>query len=434
MTRAVSLIEKKREGGALTRGEVRSLFSSFLAGEVPEYQMTALLMAIYFRGMQKDELVAWTEEMISSGQSLDFSHLEAPKVDKHSTGGVGDKISLPLAPLLASCGLLVPMMSGRGLGHTGGTLDKLESIEGFVTAQPPERLEALLRSVGVGMIGQTEKIAPIDRELYALRDVSGTVPSIPLIASSIMSKKLAEGTEYLVLDVKIGLGAFMRDIESGRELARACIHLGEGMGRSVHAVLTQMDQPLGVMVGNALEVKESIDLLSGCGPEDSRLLTLKLAEELLEMSGFPRSLAQEKLENGEALNRFYDMVKAQGGSLSMVQNPSSLPTAPYRIPLLAPRSGWVHQLDARAVGDAAVLLGAGRRIKRDTVDPRVGIELVSKVGHRVEAGEPLLWLHHDDKGLEEAKENLLNAYTIGDDPVAPPPLIYEVIQGSGDSN
>lgn len=430
MVRAVDIIIKKREGGVLERAEIRSLFQDFLAGDVPEYQMSALLMAIYFQGMETEELVGWTREMVDSGQSLDLSHLPLPKVDKHSTGGVGDKISLPLAPLLAACDLMVPMMSGRGLGHTGGTLDKLESITGFQTRLPPQELERLLRAVNVGMIGQTADVAPIDRELYSLRDVTGTVPSIPLIASSIMSKKIAEGTEHLILDVKVGRGAFMRSIEEGRKLAETCIALGEGMGRSVRALLTQMDQPLGYMVGNSLEVKESIDILSGEGPEDCVRLTLALAEQLLEMVGRPKSLASERLESGAALEYFYRMVESQSGDLEMVKDPTKLPTAPHRIPLLAPRSGFVKTLDARLVGDAAVILGAGRRIKSESVDPRVGIELVSKIGDEVVSGEPLLWIHHADRGLAEAQAKLLSAYEFSESAQNAVPLIYETVYGS----
>ena len=430
MVRAVDIIIKKREGSALDRSEIRSLFQAFLAGEVPEYQMSALLMAIYFQGMETEELVGWTREMVESGRSLDLSHLPLPKVDKHSTGGVGDKISLPLAPLLAACDLMVPMMSGRGLGHTGGTLDKLESISGFQTRVPPQELERLLRAVNVGMIGQTSDVAPIDRELYSLRDVTGTVPSIPLIASSIMSKKIAEGTEHLILDVKVGRGAFMRSLDDGRLLAKTCIALGEGMGRSVRALLTQMDQPLGYMIGNALEVKESIGILSGEGPEDCVALTLALAEQLLEMVGLPQGLAAERLSSGAALDYFYRMVESQGGDLEMVKDPARLPAAPYRIPLLAPRSGYVQMLDARQVGDAAVLLGAGRRIKAEEVDPRVGIELIAKVGDEITQGEPLLWIHHADRGLEEAQEKLLNAYDFADAPQESLPLIYETVYSS----
>jgi pyrimidine-nucleoside phosphorylase len=430
MVRAVDLIIRKREGGILLQDEVKSLFKAFLDGEVPEYQMSALLMAIYFQGMETNELVGWTREMVDSGQSLDLSHLSLPKVDKHSTGGVGDKISLPLAPLLAACDLMVPMMSGRGLGHTGGTLDKLESITGFQTRLPPQELERLLRKVNVGMIGQTANVAPIDRELYSLRDVTGTVPSMPLIASSIMSKKIAEGTEHLILDVKVGRGAFMRTLEEGRELAQTCIALGEGMGRSVRALITQMDQPLGYMVGNALEVKESLDILSGEGPEDCTQLTLALAEELLEMVGLPRDLARQNLDNGAALDRFYQMVEAQEGNLDMVKSPDLLPRAPQRIPLLASRSGYVSVLDARMVGDAAVMLGAGRLIKSDAVDPRVGIELVAKVGSQVEEGAPLLWIHHADKGIAEASAKLLDAYVIQAEPnLESLPLIYETVYG-----
>ena len=428
--RAVDIIIKKREGQALSQTEIKELFSEFLKGHIPEYQMSALLMAIYFQGMDNDELVAWTSEMVNSGQALDLSHLALPKVDKHSTGGVGDKISLPLAPLLASCDLMVPMMSGRGLGHTGGTLDKLESISGFQTRLPPVELERLLKEVNLGMIGQTADVAPIDRELYSLRDVTGTVPSIPLIASSIMSKKIAEGTEHLILDVKVGRGAFMRNIEDGRTLAKACIALGEGMGRSVRAMLTQMDQPLGYMVGNALEVSESIDILRGQGPSDCTELTLALAEEILEMVNQPRSLARERLESGAALERFYQMVSAQSGDLNMVKDPSRLPKAPKRVPLLAPQSGYISMLDARMVGDAAVMLGAGRRVKADRVDPRVGIELVVKIGDEVVAGEPLLWIHHDDRGVEEASNKLLEAYTIQNEASSAPQLIYETVYGS----
>ena len=427
--RAVDIIIKKREGQQLAQSEIKTLFSEFLSGNVPEYQMSALLMAIYFQGMANDELVAWTSEMVSSGQALDLSHLALPKVDKHSTGGVGDKISLPLAPLLASCDLMVPMMSGRGLGHTGGTLDKLESISGFQTRLPPSELERLLKEVNLGMIGQTTDVAPIDRELYSLRDVTGTVPSIPLIASSIMSKKIAEGTEHLILDVKVGRGAFMRNIEDGRTLAKTCISLGEGMGRSVRAMLTQMDQPLGYMVGNALEVSESIDILKGQGPKDCTDLTLALAEELLEMAGQSKTLARERLEDGAALDRFYQMVSAQSGDLSMVKDPSKLPKAPKRVPLFAPQSGYVSILDARMVGDAAVMLGAGRRVKADQIDPRVGIELVAKIGDEVVAGEPLLWIHHDDRGFEEARSKLLEAYTIQDGVSTKPTLIYETVYG-----
>lgn len=425
MARVVDLIELKREGGALPQPEVLELFERYLSGEVKEYQMSALLMAIYFQGMETGELVAWTDAMMRSGDVFEWSHIQGHKVDKHSTGGVGDKISLPLAPLLGACGLVVPMISGRGLGHTGGTLDKLESIEGFNTQQDADAFERLLREVGVGLIGQTERIVPVDRRLYALRDVTGTVPSIPLIASSIMSKKLAEGSERLILDVKVGVGAFMKTLEQARELAQTCIQLGVGIGRDVRALITQMDQPLGAMVGNALEVKESIDILQGGGPEDVRALTLALAEELLLMCGLDPSLAAQKLDSGEAFERFCVITEAHGGASAMLKEPSSLPTAPHRVPLLAPRAGYVSALDAFKVGKASSLLGAGRAVASDSVDPRVGFELIKKIGDHVERGEPLAWIEHASRGFEEARDGLLEAYEWSDNPVERPTLIYE---------
>ena len=425
MMRVVELIELKRDGGALPPEKVSALFEDYLAGHVEDYQMSALLMAIFFKGMKTSELVAWTNAMMRSGDVFDFSHLKGHKVDKHSTGGVGDKISLPLAPLLGACGLLVPMISGRGLGHTGGTLDKLESVTGFNTQQSAEDFERLLREVGVGLIGQTPRIVPIDKRLYALRDVTGTVPSIPLIASSIMSKKLAEGSERLILDVKVGEGAFMRTLDNARELAQTCIQLGVGMGRDVRALITQMDQPLGAMVGNALEVRESVDVLKGGGPKDVRELTLALAEELLEMCGLNPQLATEKLDSGEAFERFCQITTAHGGAAGELRDISLLAQAPHRAPLLSPRAGYISELNALKVGKACSLLGAGRAIAADPVDPRVGFELVKKVGDYVEAGEPLAWLEHAERGLDEAREGLLNAYAWSDEAPAEPALIYE---------
>lgn len=425
MTRVVDLIELKREGGQIPQSDILDLFEQYLDEKIEDYQMSALLMAIYFQGMKTDELVGWTEAMMRSGDVFDWSHLSGHKVDKHSTGGVGDKISLPLAPLLGACGLIVPMISGRGLGHTGGTLDKLESIAGFNTQQDALAFERLLSEVGVGLIGQTERIVPVDRRLYALRDVTGTVPSIPLIASSIMSKKLAEGSEHLILDVKVGLGAFMRTREQARILAQTCIKLGVGIGRNVRALITQMDQPLGAMVGNALEVKESVDILKGGGPADVRHLTLALAEELLEMCGLDPMLAQKKLDSGEAFEQFCVITAAHGGEAKMLRDLSLLPTAPQRTPLLAPRTAYVGQLDAFKVGKASSLLGAGRIVASDHIDPRVGFELLKKVGDLVEQGEPIAWIEHADRGFENASEALLSAYTWSDTPVSHSTLIYE---------
>jgi len=425
MARVVDLIELKREGEALPQAEVLELFNRYLAGQVEDYQMSALLMAIYFQGMETTELVAWTDAMMRSGDVFEWSHIAGHKVDKHSTGGVGDKISLPLAPLLGACGLIVPMISGRGLGHTGGTLDKLESIQGFNTQQDAVAFERLLAEVGVGLIGQTERIVPVDRRLYALRDVTGTVPSIPLIASSIMSKKLAEGSEHLILDVKVGAGAFMKTREMARSLAQTCIQLGVGIGRDVRALITQMDQPLGAMVGNALEVKESVAILQGQGPEDTRALTLALAEELLEMCGMDPSLATQRLDSGEAFERFCVITEAHGGDVAMLKDLSLLPTAPHRAPLLAPQSGYISGLDAFKVGKASSLLGAGRAVASDKIDPRVGFELLKKVGDYVERGEPIAWIEHAERGFEEAQAGLLNAYAWSEEPVERPTLIYE---------
>jgi pyrimidine-nucleoside phosphorylase len=427
MAGIVDIIEKKRDGGKLSKEQIHFFFEGLIKNSFETYQTTALLMAIYFQGMQDDELITWTHAMMNSGDIMDLSHFNVAKVDKHSTGGVGDKMSLPLAPLLAACDLYVPMISGRGLGHTGGTLDKLESIRGFNTQYDFDGLLTLLEKNGVGMIGQTERLVPADRILYSLRDVTGTVPSIPLIASSIMSKKLVEGTEHLVLDVKVGKGAFMKDLESGRALAQTCIALGEGMGRKVHALLTQMDQPIGRYVGNALEVKESVLLLRGEGPQDSRDLILALAEELLKMTGKDPSLAQQKIDDRSALDCFYRMVEAQGGDLAMVKDLSLLPQASYRKAVTATCSGYIHEVNARKIGDAGVHLGAGRIKASDTVDFGVGIEVLAKVGDHVEKGDILAWVEHDNKGLTKALDCIQHAYKIQNEICAPLPLIYERI-------
>ena len=431
--RIVDLIELKREGGRLPQKEIVNLFDAYLANQVKPYQISALLMAIYFKGMVEEELIEWTEAMMSSGDVMNFSHLDGVKVDKHSTGGVGDKISLPLAPLLGACDLYVPMISGRGLGHTGGTLDKLESIQGFNTRFDGEGFERLLLQNRVGLIGQTERLVPIDRRLYALRDVTATVPSIPLIASSIMSKKLAEGTEHLVLDVKVGAGAFMKTLDEARTLAETCIRLGHGMGRNVRALLTQMDQPIGVMIGNALEVRESVEVLRGGGPADTRALTLALVEELLEMAGRDPNIAKERLDSGAAYDLFCEIVKAQGGDVEMVRDLSKLPTAPQKTAVRAPRSGVVQGLNARDFGDASALLGAGRMTAEDEIDPRVGIELNVKVGDTIQEGDPIAWLWHDTKGLESAQEKVLAACQIGDEPTAKLPLMIERVSMTGAS-
>jgi pyrimidine-nucleoside phosphorylase len=425
--RVCDLIERKRDRGRLGADEIRTLIADYTRGDVPDYQMSALLMAIYLNGLDDAELTAWTEAMLWSGQVLDLTHIPGAKVDKHSTGGVGDKISLPLAPLVAACGVKVPMVSGRGLGHTGGTLDKLESITGFRTDLPVERFIELVETLGLALIGQTAEIAPADKKLYALRDVTGTVSSIPLIASSIMSKKMAEGIDALVLDVKVGSGAFMRTVEEARTLARTMVAVGTGMGKKVIALLTNMDQPLGVACGNALEVAEAIEVLRGGGPADVRELTLVLARSMLELGGADPGEAQKALDDGRALECFRKVVVAQGGDVRQVDDPGRLPRAPHVEPFLAPHDGYITEIDTRAVGLAALVLGAGRQQHADAVDPRVGLMIQKRLGDPVVAGEPILWIHHAGTGLEDARARLTAAWHIGEAPPAPRPLILDRI-------
>jgi pyrimidine-nucleoside phosphorylase/thymidine phosphorylase len=425
--RAVDLIERKRDGGALTAEELRFLVDGTTTGALPDYQMAAFLMAVFFRGMSPEELAPWTEAMLNSGSVLSFADLSGVCVDKHSTGGVGDKISLPLAPLVAACGVRVPMVSGRGLGHTGGTLDKLESIPGFSTQQTTARFRELVSTLGLGLIGQTADIAPADKRLYALRDVTATVESIPLIASSIMSKKLAEGIDALLLDVKVGNGAFMRSVDQARTLARTMAEIGARMGKRVVAYLTDMNQPIGTAVGNALEVRESIDILRGCGPADTRRLTLSFAEEMLRLGGVDPSLARQALDDGRALDRFRALVEAQGGDPRAIDDPDRLPTARHVVPMPALKSGCVQRIDARAVGVGAMCLGAGRARKEDAINPAVGVMMNARIGDWVVAGEPLLFIHHDDTGLDEALRHFASAFVLGDAPVEPPPLLLDRI-------
>ncbi|MBU0551588.1 thymidine phosphorylase [Myxococcota bacterium] len=428
--RTVDLIERKRDGGALRDEEIYALIDAYTRGDVPDYQMSALLMTIYLKGFSGAELAAWTDAMLRSGEVLDLSSIPGVKVDKHSTGGVGDKISLPLAPLVAACGVPVPMVSGRGLGHTGGTLDKLESIPGFSTQQPVERFIELVATIGLGLIGQTAEIAPADKKLYALRDVTGTVPSIPLITSSIMSKKLAEGIDGLVLDVKVGSGAFMKTEADARALAEAMVGVGQRMGRRVVALLTNMDQPLGRAVGNALEVRESIDILKGCGPEDTTALTLGLAYTMLDMAAKPTTDVDKALSDGRGLAKFAEIIEAQGGDPRVIDDPNRLPTARYKRDFLAPRDGYISAIDAQGVGLAALVLGAGRATKEEDIDPAVGLMLHKRLGDKVKAGEPILTLEHNDRGVDDALHRLTAAYTLSDEaPPAAKPLFIDRIGG-----
>src|SRR5438477_5320559 len=435
--RAYDLIRKKRDGGLLSAEELQYLVWGATTGGVADEQLAAFLMAVFFRGMNADELSAWLNAMLHSGQVLDLSGIPGRKVDKHSTGGAGDKISLPLAPLAAVCGVKVPMVSGRGLGHTGGTLDKLESIPGFNVEMPIARFAELVNRLGVCLIGQTAEIAPADGKLYALRDSTATVESIPLIASSILSKKLAEGIDALVLDVKVGRGAFMKSLEQARELARTMVDLCKSVGRGCVALLTDMDAPLGSAVGNAVEVRESIDILRGAGPQDVRELTLRLGVEMLIAGDAPgvggdpqraRLRLETALSDGSALRRFAEIIEAQGGDPSVVDNPSQLPQPKLVREVRADRSGVLAAFDAELVGLAAVELGAGRARKEDTVDPAAGLLLQKRVGDQVREGDVIAELHAASESRLDAGELRLRAAArIGEATPRKKPLVLERI-------
>jgi pyrimidine-nucleoside phosphorylase len=432
--RAYDLIRKKRDGATLAPEELRFLVRGATTGDVADEQLAAFLMAVFFRGLDlRAELPHWLDAMLHSGQVLDLSRIAGRKVDKHSTGGVGDKISIPLAPLAAVCGVRVPMVSGRGLGHTGGTLDKLESIPGFRVDLPLPRFVELVERLGVCLIGQTAEIAPADRKLYALRDATATVESVPLIASSILSKKLAEGIDALVLDVKVGRGAFMKTPEDARLLARTMVDLCRSMGRDCVALLTSMDEPLGSAVGNAVEIRESIEILGGRGPEDVRELTLGLGVEMLLLGGMKdaasaRARLEAALGDGSALRRFAEVIEAQGGDPKVTDDPSRLPQPRHRREVRAARSGVLTAMDAGEVGLASVELGAGRARKEDAVDPAAGLLLRKRAGDAVRAGEVLAELHAASEArLEAGEARLRAALAIGE--AAPPerPLVLERI-------
>ncbi len=429
---AVELIETKRDGGELSEPAIQWLIQAYATDEVPDYQMAAMAMAIVWRGLSSAELAAWTRAMLRSGDVLDFSDLPMAKVDKHSTGGVGDKISIPLAPLVASCGVAVPMMSGRGLGHTGGTLDKLESIPGFTTQIDKDRFRAILTEHNLVLAGQSKTMVPADRKLYALRDASGTVPSIPLISSSIMSKKLSEGLNGLVLDVKTGSGAFMKNIEDARTLARTMVSIGKANDVATVAVLTSMDQPLGREVGNANEIRESIDVLNGTGPEDVTELTMTLGEEMLRMAGLdsPTGRLEDAIATGAALEKFKQVTRSHGGDPAVIDDPSLLPVAEHEAVVKAPASGFVTKCDALSIGLAATRLGAGREKITDTVDHGVSVTLEAKVGETVTAGEPLATVRFSDRGRwDSQKDRLASAWEISLEQPTMEALIIDRLDG-----
>ena len=432
--RAVDVIQRKRDGHELAPADIAAFIEGYTSGAIPDYQASAFAMAVYFKGMTAAETVALTRAMMETGEVLDLRDLPGPKVDKHSTGGVGDKTSLILAPLAAACGVFVPMISGRGLGHTGGTLDKLEAIPGFRVDLSLDEFRAVLRKSRLGLIGQTPEIAPADRKLYALRDVTSTVESQPLIAASIMSKKMAEGIDALILDVKTGDGAFMKSFDDSRALAQAMVDIGRGMGKKVAALITDMDQPLGRAVGNALEVAESVETLRGRGPKDLEDLSVELAAWMLSLAGAAPSLdaarakVRDALRSGAGLAKFREVIELQGGDAGVVEDPSRLPAARETVDLPAGATGRVAGIACRAVGQAAMLLGAGRETVDSRIDPAVGLVLHKKVGDPVESGEPLLTLHvNDRRRLDESLALLKGAIRIAPEAATPGPLIRAVL-------
>jgi pyrimidine-nucleoside phosphorylase len=438
----VDVIRKKRDGGELSSAEIQSLVDTYTRGEIPDYQVSAWLMSVVLRGMTRAETTALTDAMLHSGQVLDLSSLHQRKVDKHSTGGVGDKTSLVLAPVAAAAGVTVPMISGRGLGHTGGTLDKLESIPGFnVNLSVPE-FRKVLESCGCAMIGQTAEIAPADRKLYALRDVTATVESPYLICASIMSKKLAEGIDALVLDVKTGSGAFMKKGKDTAFLAELMVETGERMGKQVVALITDMDQPLGNMIGNSLEVVEVVEILRGEGPEDLRQLCLELAGWMLHLGGVSPTVAQGKqqsaklIASGKALDKFRQMVQLQGGDLHAIDDPKKLPQSQHMLEVSSSSAGYVTSIQCEQVGTACVILGGGRERKEDAVDPAVGIVLHKKVADPVSVGESIATIYYNAEArAARAKQMIEQSYQIADSPSSEKrPLIHRVIGKSGEKN
>jgi pyrimidine-nucleoside phosphorylase/thymidine phosphorylase len=433
--RVVDLIRRKRDSGELTPEEIEQLISAYTRGEVPDYQMSAWLMAVVLRGMSRAEIASLTEAMLRSGRVLDFSYLAERKVDKHSTGGVGDKTSLIIAPIVAAGGLKVPMISGRGLGHTGGTLDKLESIPGFNVNLSLADFRSVLQTCGCALIGQTAEIAPADKKIYALRDVTGTVESLALICASIMSKKLAEGIDALVLDVKVGSGAFMKEEKDAAALAELMVETGKRMGKKVVALLTDMNQPLGRKAGNAMEVAESLEVLSGGGPADLRELCLELAAwmfylgERVKTLGEGKKFSADLIASGHAREKFREIVASQGGDVGIVDDPGRLARARHSLPVTSASEGYVAAIKCEQLGVACVVLGGGREKKEDKIDPAVGLEFHKRIGDAVERGQPLCTLHYNSEArLAEARRLVESGYRIEPQkPKSVPLLLHRVI-------
>ncbi|WP_286883134.1 pyrimidine-nucleoside phosphorylase [Aneurinibacillus sp. UBA3580] len=432
--RMVDLIEKKRDGKELSKAEIDFIISGYTEGRIPDYQMSALAMAIFFQDMTREERTHLTMAMVESGDQIDLSAIEGIKVDKHSTGGVGDTTTLVLAPLVAALGIPVAKMSGRGLGHTGGTIDKLEAVPGFHVEIDNQKFNELVNTNKVAVVGQSGNLTPADKKLYALRDVTATVNSIPLIASSIMSKKIASGADAIVLDVKTGSGAFMKDLEHARELAQAMVDIGNNVGRKTMAVISDMSQPLGFAVGNALEVQEAIDTLRGKGPKDLEELCLTLGSHMVYLGGkadspeTARTQLEKAIRNGNALEKFKTFLSAQGGDPSVVDDPSKLPQAKYTFEVKAGEEGHVASIQADRIGTAAMLLGAGRATKESVIDLAVGVVLRKKIGDSVKKGEPLVTIYSNREDVAEVKEMIEDAYRIVPEAVEGPPLIYDEIR------
>lgn len=435
--RMYDVILDKRNGGTLTEEQISYAISGFVSGEVPDYQMSALLMAIYFNGLGEQETARLTYDMSKSGDWIDLSPIPGVKVDKHSTGGVGDKTTLICGPIVAACGVPVAKMSGRGLGHTGGTVDKLEAIPGYNISLDKERFFEIVREVGISVIGQTGNIAPADKKIYALRDVTATVDSMPLIASSIMSKKLASGADAILLDVKTGSGALMKTLDDSIELARQMVAIGENMGRSMAALITDMDIPLGYAIGNSLEVAESAATLRGEGPKDLTYVSLELATNMLRLAGLGgaqacREKAESVIKDGSAFEKLVAMVRAQGGDASVIEDSSKFAQAPVRQMLTAEEDGYISHMDTEKIGTASVVLGAGREKKEDAIDYTAGIMILKKTGEQVQKGEPIAELYTSDKNkLEPAEALMRQAYVISGEAPAPGKLIHARVTKGG---
>ncbi len=433
MARMVDIIEKKRNGFSLTKEEIETFVNGYTDGSIPDYQASAFLMATYFQGMTPEEQAHLTIAMVKSGDEIDLSAIQGVKVDKHSTGGVGDTTTLILVPLVAACGVPVAKMSGRGLGHTGGTLDKLEAMDGFHIELTKEQFVEQVNTLKAAVIGQSGNLTPADQKIYALRDVTATVNSIPLIASSIMSKKIAAGADAIVLDVKTGDGAFMKTTEDARALAHAMVAIGEQVGRNTMAILSDMSQPLGKAIGNALEVREAIDTLRGEGPADLTELCLTLGSQMVVLGEKASTLTEARemleavIEDGSALALFAHLIEAQGGNRGVIENPALLPKAQFEIPVKATTSGFITKMEADQIGIAAMLLGAGRATKEDEIDMAVGIMLEKKIGDAVEVGDVLAIIHSNREEVQASIDLLQEHIVIGKEHVAPPTLIGEII-------